>query len=568
MQLTPDNWARVKEIVLNAMELNPEGRVQFAEHACDGDTTLLAEVLALLATDRESISDEGGSSGAEAATLVLKNRYIIERKLAQGGFSTTFLALDRQLFNRRVVIKVLDSFTHDPYLFHKFQEELTALSSLEHPNIIAPLDGGQLNDGTPFIVMQFAEGRSLRTILNEGLVPLERAAHLLLQLGRTVGFIHAKGIYHRDLKPENIIIQTFDDGTDHLRVIDFGIASIVEQKGSASTRVIGTLNYMAPEQLRGEVCAATDVYAFGVIAYELVTGTLPYISNSPVNLSDMQRTGVRTQPRQLRPELTSSSEELIAQALEFQTSRRPADIARLSEDLAASLRGAGSKRAAPRNLGYGIAAAFLVVGLAVVVWSPHRRVPAAVSPPQVRQADQPNPSANALSTVETSIRIVRRRPQSELNVDSDGVAQLSRDDEFRLQVRTGRPGHLYVFSRDGAAANAPHILFPSPMTNGGKSEIKQLTPILIPEKTWFLFGGNAGYETLLFVWSEAEQPELEQAVRWANPHDRGRIGESQALASVQRLFQSGSNIAMSTNATWQFKTTGPFGFACVRVFHS
>jgi serine/threonine protein kinase len=568
MQLTPDNWARAKEIVSNAMDLNADERVQFAELACDGDTTLLAEVLALLATDRESISGEVGASGAEAATAVLKNRYIIERRLEQGGFSTTFLALDRQLFNRRVVVKVLDSFSHDPYLLHKFREELTALSSLEHPNIIAPLDGGQLNDGTPFIVMQFAEGRSLRTILNEGLVPLERAAQLLLQLGRTVGFIHSKGIYHRDLKPENIIIQTFDDGTDHLRVIDFGIASIVEQKDSASTRVVGTLNYMAPEQLRGEVCAGTDIYAFGVIAYELVTGTLPFISNSPVNLADMQRTGVPTRPRQLRPQLASSADALIAQALEFQASRRPHDIARLAEDLAASLWVVRSRRAAPRNLRYGIAASLLVVVLVVAIWWTLRSRHAAPLPPHVRQSDQTNPYTNAGGPGETSIQIVRRKPQPQPVIDGDGVGQLNRDDEFRLQVSSDRPGHLYVFSRDGSAANAPHILFPSPTANGGKSEIKQLRPILIPEKTWFWFGGTSGYETLLFVWSEAEQPEFEQAIRWANPHDSGKIGKSKALESVQRLFESGGNIGQSTNATWQFKTTGSFGFACVRVFHS
>jgi Flp pilus assembly protein TadD len=344
MQLTPDNWARVKEIVSNAMELNPEERVQFAERECNDDRIVLAEVLALLAADSQSISGEPriSNSGNEAVAPILKDRYIIDRKLEQGGFSTTFLALDRQLFNRRVVVKVLDSFSQDPYLFHKFQEELTALSSLEHPNIVAPLDGGQLSNGTPFIVMQNAEGMSLRKVLNEGPLPLERSAEILLQLGRTVGFIHSKGIYHRDLKPENIIVQTFADGTDHLRVIDFGIASIVEQNSSTHTRVIGTLNYMAPEQLRGEVCATTDVYAFGVIAYELVTGALPFTSNSPVNLADLQRTGVQTPPSQLRPQLNSSAEVLIERALEFQASRRPADIVRLAEDLAASLRTAGT----------------------------------------------------------------------------------------------------------------------------------------------------------------------------------------------------------------------------------
>lgn len=551
------------------MELNPEERFPFAERECNGDKVVLAEVLALLAADSQSISDRPSNKvlQTEAALPILKERYVIERKLEQGGFSTTFLALDRQLLNRRVVVKVLDSLRCDEYLFRKFQEELTALASLEHPNIIAPLDSGQFSDGTPFIVMQFAEGRSLRSILNGGLLPLERTAQILLQLGRTVGFIHARGIYHRDLKPENIIVQTFDDGTDHLRVIDFGIASVVEESGSTSTRVIGTLNYMAPEQLRGEVCAATDVYAFGVIAYELVTGTLPFKSNSPVSLADMQRSGYRSPPSQLRPQLTSSAEALIEQALDFQASRRPPDIARLAEDLAASIRGAGTRHAAPRNLRYGIAAALLAVIPAVAIWWTHHGAPAAVLPPQIRHSDLTTQYANIATTSETSIQIVQRKSKLQPDVDGDGVVQLKRDEEFRLQVSTDRPGHLYVFSRDGTGSNAPHVLFPSPTANSGKSEIKQFTPILIPEKSWFWFGGDPGSETLLFVWSETERPELEEATRWANPHDRGRIGESQALGTVQRLFGSSSYIIRSTNATWQFKTTGSFGFACVRVVH-
>jgi serine/threonine protein kinase len=561
---------RVKEIVSNAMELNPEERLPFAEHECNGDKVVLEEVLALLAADTQPISNgpTDNISRTEATLPTLKDRYVIERKLGQGGFSTTFLAFDRQLFNRRVVVKVLGSLSCDEYLFRKFQEELTALASLEHPNIIAPLDSGQLSDGTPYIVMQFAEGSSLRSILNGALLPLERIAQILLQLGRTVGFIHAKGIYHRDLKPENIIIQTFDDGTDHVRVIDFGIASVVEQSGSTITRVIGTLNYMAPEQLRGEVCAATDVYAYGVIAYELVTGTLPFNSNSPVSLADMHRIGLRSRPSQLRPQLTSSAQALIERALEFQASRRPPDIARLAEDLAASLRGAEAKRVAPSNLRYGISAVCLAVTVVVSIWWTHHRTPAAISPPEIRHNDLTNTHANAATTSTTSIQILQRKSQPEPNVEGDDVVQLKRDGEFRLQVSTDRPGHLYVFSRDSTGSNARHILFPSPTANSGKSEIKQFTPILIPEKTWFWFGGDAGNETLLFVWSEAARPELEQAIHWANPHDRGRIGESQALGTVQRLFASCGNVTRSTNATWQFKTVGSFGFACIRVFHS
>ena len=293
MPLTPDNWRRVKEVVSDALEFAPEARRDFVASQCADDPELLLEIESLLAADDPQTPDLESDLLPSIQNIgpLVKGRYAVQKKLEQGGFSTTYLAVDGQLNDRRVVIKVMDSLNREPYLVRKFQEELAALSCLEHPNIIAPLDSGQLSDGSQFIVMQFAEGKTLRMILADGLVPLPRAANILLQLGRTLSFIHARKMYHRDLKPENVIVQTFADGNDHVRLIDFGIASIVDETTSTTTRVIGTLNYMAPEQLSGEVSAASDLYSLGVLAYELITGSRPFNSASPSSLSTCSGTG-------------------------------------------------------------------------------------------------------------------------------------------------------------------------------------------------------------------------------------------------------------------------------------
>src|SRR5205814_7603294 len=176
-------------------------------------------------------------------------------------------------------------------------------------------DTGELPDGKPYIVMQFIDGVTLRSQIRPEGMPFDRAAEILRQIGRALGVAHDKGILHRDLKPENIMLQSFGGGEEQVKIIDFGIAKLKDSLVAPSTATgatAGTVAYMAPEQLTGKpVSAATDIFAMGAVAYELVTGRKPFNPETGFELLEMQRSGVRVKPKDLRPSLSEAASDLI-----------------------------------------------------------------------------------------------------------------------------------------------------------------------------------------------------------------------------------------------------------------
>jgi serine/threonine protein kinase len=270
---------------------------------------------------------------------VLKDRYLLVRELSQGGFGKVFLAHDRQLHDRPVVVKIkLDHAIEDPWFERKFSEELRALALIDHPGVVGILDSGRAQDGKPFLVMQYVEGRTLRSVLTPEGLPLDRVADIVRQIGQALGAAHDKNIWHRDLKPENIMLQTLHGGEEHVKLIDFGIATIAELAGKQThTRMAGSPAYMAPEQISGHPSAATDIYAFGVIAYEMVTGRKPFVPEDAVQLALLQREGVRVKPSALRPGISSAAEKRILQALSYNPNDRPASASAFGNELSQAL---------------------------------------------------------------------------------------------------------------------------------------------------------------------------------------------------------------------------------------
>src|SRR5438105_3676215 len=211
----------------------------------------------------------------------LDERYLIEKELGQGGVGIVYLARDRKLHDKRVVIKVLlDKSFQNSWVVQKFQQEKEALARVDHPGVVGILDTGELPDGKPYIVMQYVDGVTLRSQIKPEGMPFDRAGEMLKQIGRALGAAHDKGIFHRDLKPENIMLQNFGAGEEQVKIIDFGIAKLKDSIVAPSTMTgatAGTVSYMAPEQLSGRpVSAATDIFAMGAIAYELATGRRPF----------------------------------------------------------------------------------------------------------------------------------------------------------------------------------------------------------------------------------------------------------------------------------------------------
>jgi serine/threonine-protein kinase len=256
---------------------------------------------------------------------LLNNRYRVEKQLGRGGFAVTYLASDTQLNFRPVVVKVLlDYQSEDPWILKKFRQEMQALALLDHPAIVGALDSGQLSDGKPFLVMQFVKGQRLRDAMTSRGMDFHRAANILRQVSHALSAAHEAGICHRDVKPENIMLQSLGDGEEQAKLIDFGIASIRDSKGSTtdSTKVAGSLEYMALEQFDGKSSPASDVYALGVVAYEMLTGRHPFCSETMAEMFRMQMEGVRLKPRDLRPRLPEAAQDCILKALSTDPAKR------------------------------------------------------------------------------------------------------------------------------------------------------------------------------------------------------------------------------------------------------
>jgi serine/threonine-protein kinase len=257
---------------------------------------------------------------------LVEGRYLIEEELGVGGIGAVYLARDLKVLGRNVVVKVLleESFQNE-YVVKKFRQEAEALSRLDHPNIVNIYDYGEMQGGQPYLVLQFIDGVSLRKVVEPGGIELERAANIIRQAAGALTAAHEKGILHRDLKPDNIMLQTLG-GEERAIVIDFGIAQVQDSVISPKTMItstVGSVNYMSPEQLSGsDLTPASDTYALGVIAYEIVTGQKPYAPKSPFQLVELQRAGVQTPPSALRPDLPAAAQDAIMRALSFDAAQR------------------------------------------------------------------------------------------------------------------------------------------------------------------------------------------------------------------------------------------------------
>ena len=278
-------------------------------------------------------------SGSES--LLIKNRYAVECELGRGGMSVVYLAQDRQLMNKRVVIKVLlDESQEDAWIRKKFLQEMEALARIDHPGVVGALDTGETEEGRQFLVMQFIEGNNLRQELeSNGPFDFKRAAAIFRQVGQALSAAHGKGVWHRDLTLDNIMLQKHGGGEEHTRIIDFGIAGIQDSAfGGEKTQVAGTYSYMSPEQFAGRPSAATDVWAMGVCAYEMLTGRKPFSGASLEHLISAEK--AKPAPLEtLRPGLPLEAGAAILRALSFNEQDRFSTPRDFGETLARTLTG-------------------------------------------------------------------------------------------------------------------------------------------------------------------------------------------------------------------------------------
>jgi len=256
----------------------------------------------------------------------LDGRYLIEQKLGRGGFGVVYLASDNKAASRKVVVKVMHLVeAANEWSRRRFKQEVEALSRIDHPSVVGLFDCGETASNRPYIVMQYIDGRSLRSLLTPEGMSFVSVARIIRQIGDALTAAHEAGILHRDLKPENIMVKVGKD-EERVKVIDFGIAKVKDSIISVSTAqgtTVGTIAYMSPEQLSAQpITPQSDIYSLGVIAYEMLTGRRPANPESAFNLLEMQRAGVRIKPIDLRPALPEAANNIVLKALSFQPSDR------------------------------------------------------------------------------------------------------------------------------------------------------------------------------------------------------------------------------------------------------
>jgi len=419
----------------------------------------------------DTAASGGGPRSAGETELIgetLSGRYLVTRKVGQGGMGAVYEAT-HTLIGKRVAVKVLlEKYARREAIVQRLEQEARLASSCQNEHIIDITDFGSTEDGRRFVVMEYLEGESLSECLaRETRLPEQRVLRIASQAASALAAAHAKGIVHRDIKPENLFLLRRKD-QDFVKVLDFGISKSLRASDEAEEQprltqtgmVLGTPLYMSPEQARGddELDARVDVYALGVIMYEATTGRVPFVGNNYLSVISQVLNEDPRGPRELRPDLSEEFESVVMRAMAKDRGERYAsandllnDVTALLEDPTRSTERAkitGPRKKPPRSkspLKIAIWVALIAVVIAAVVTTvvmlfggsevvKQRNNRAVVPPPPVvADAAPPAVEPDAAPEAETIEVMIRTEPPG-ATVQVDGVDKGAAPVTLRLVV--------------------------------------------------------------------------------------------------------------------------------------
>ena len=353
--MSPEKWHTAGRLVQAALTRAPQERAAFITAACAGDEALRQEVETRLKSHREtgalvatqvevaaapSVAEGSANGATQALDGRMLGHYQLLNEIGRGGMGRVYLAYDQRL-GRRVALKLLlRQSTRSPERVQRFKQEARAASALNHPNILTIYEIGELK-GVHFLATEFVEGRTLRAIIEHGQATLLALLDIAIQTAEALAVAHSAGIVHRDIKPENLMLRP--DG--YVKVLDFGIAKLTEAAAANSgeefdqfeTRagvVVGTVNYMSPEQARGlRVDQRTDIFSLGVVLYEMTTGKKPFNGPTP---SDVVAAVLKNEPPPLAQHLSGTPaalQRIINRALQKERTDRYSSALEMAADL-------------------------------------------------------------------------------------------------------------------------------------------------------------------------------------------------------------------------------------------
>ena len=506
----------------------------------------------------------------------LDGRFLIERNLTeggadQGGIGVVYLASDQKLMGKEVVVKILQeaALKHEDVV-RKFQHEKEALIRLDHPGIVRILDSGSLKDGNPFMVMEYIKGYSLRKPMREqGPLPLHVVAHIIESVTDALGAAHEERILHRDIKPENIMLTPQSDGFDRVKLIDFGIARVEDSKLAPVTEIgrpIGTVLYIAPEQLVGrlDLTPAVDIYATAIMAYEMLTGRVPFMPRTVSEMYQLEREGVVTPPTELRVDMPREAERILLSALEFDSDKRPQNARFFGQYLARELvKNSGdsdrffasiktefakmptelippidagdvqtvarmapekTKSAGSRKWLVPAAGLLLVlVAAGIFAWWSFGPGPQPADPSTQVTA----PTVQRQLSYFLEVQKMRDGKPYETPFKSSGQEVFETGYKFQMVFQSADEGNIYVFNEGIDAAGKPgyFLLFPSPNVNGGSPHVTAGQQVRTGQNT---FTGGTGTEVIWFIWSKDATDEFNKAVASAFASNQGAVDPENA----------------------------------------